>query len=290
MARGVRARHDKEDDVAHVVLGVAAAVGRRIVGQQRDEVVAPITALPCVPQRDEHLQRHEHLRLLALTLRLLGPGREQVVGEPGQHAAVLEREVEQGRQHLAGQFDGDLVDEVEFLADRQFVEDRGGARADHRLELGQGPGGEHRRRRAALRLMSRRIQRNEAGPLLRALRRVASLRRLEQRDAAVFRRRRQARHVALTGHDVVKAGDRPVGAVFTRRRVVDRVLRAQPLEPRPQRVGGEVLDSVRLEVLERRRVGSGPRLIRPRRRHVAHCVPPYPLQRDRISCPGATTP
>ena len=44
--------------------------------------------------------------------------------QPRQVAPLLEGIVEQGGQHLAGELDGDLVDEVEGLADRQLVEDR----------------------------------------------------------------------------------------------------------------------------------------------------------------------
>ncbi len=65
-----------------------------------------------------------------------GPG-EQEVGEPGQDTALLEGEVEEGGQHLAGQLDGDAVDEVEFLVDRQLVEDLAGPLADQRLQLGE---------------------------------------------------------------------------------------------------------------------------------------------------------
>ena len=56
----------------------------------------------------------------------------------GQLAALLEGEVEQGRQHLRGQFDGDAIDPVEGLADRQALEDLHRALPDQRLE--------HRRR------------------------------------------------------------------------------------------------------------------------------------------------
>ena len=68
--------------------------------------------------------------------------------------------------------------------------------------------------------------------------------------------------VALAGDDVGVAGHRPVGPVLAVGRVVHRILGAQPLEPGPQGVRGEVLDRVHLELVQRRRVGLRPRLVR----------------------------
>ena len=58
--------------------------------------------------------------------------------------AIFEREVEQRRQHLRGEFDRDAFDPVERLAVRQTFDHRNRALADQRFERCEIGGADHR--------------------------------------------------------------------------------------------------------------------------------------------------
>ncbi len=114
----------------HVPRGVA-------VRQHRDQVVLRRLVDPLVPELREVLAAllEDHLLLVeALDQAGAGDGGGDV-GPVGQLAAVLEREVEQRRQHLRRQLDRDLVHPVERLAERQLVEDLARPLADGDGEL-----------------------------------------------------------------------------------------------------------------------------------------------------------
>jgi len=255
MAGRVAAGDGQQDDIAEIAFGVVVLAGRRVVRQERDQVSGGrICVLAVVPQANErHDQRHE-CRLQRLGRRDIvassRPG-EDHVRHARQVSPLLERIVEKGGQHLAGEFDGDLVDEVEGFAHRQLVEDCRRALADQRFEPGHPGGREDRRDHPALDVMIRRIEGDEAGPL-------AALGRIGDHDAAAPRVRREHLVVGVHGDDVVEAGHRPVGAVFAVAAVVDRVLAPQPLEPGPVGVAGEQVHVGDVEILQRRRIGLLP--------------------------------
>jgi hypothetical protein len=92
--------------------------------------------------------------------------------------------------------------------------------------------------------------------------------------------------VGLDVHDVVVSGHRPVWTEHAVPGVVNRLLLAQPVEIRPERIGAEQLGIAGVEFTERQRVGAlarglGGRIlgeINGPVHGVSSCVVPLPLQ------------
>jgi len=194
---------------------------------------------------------------------------ENQVAGPGQQAAVLEGKVEEGRQHLAGEFDRDLVDEIEGFAHRQFVEDLGRSLADQRRHGLDAGAGKHRRDDLALGVVLGRVEADEAGGARRLI-------AIENGDSAQLRGRGKDLVIAVDGDNVVEPGHRPIGAEFALGRVVNRILCAQALEPGPMAVGDEMLDIGHLKLIQRHRPRAFARIPGEVDRAVGH-VPPVAL-------------
>ena len=135
-----------------------------------------VEVLPALPQfLEAGLRRLEDVRV-GNRLRRVGPVDELV--------AVLLGHVEERRQHLARELDGDVPDPVELLVDRQAVEDLAGALADQRLHVREPALRELRRDDLALLVVLRRVFHDEHGQVEV---RVAALRRLRGRRAGCRR-------------------------------------------------------------------------------------------------------
>ena len=136
VARRVVAADDQQDHVAQIFLRlhVPRHVGMR---HHRDQIALGLRVDALVPQPGEIGRAFQQL----LALLLLGFDDAAGRGDGGRHvrparelAPLLEREVEQGRQHLRGELDRDAVDPVEGLAARQLVEDLARTLADRAFE------------------------------------------------------------------------------------------------------------------------------------------------------------
>src|SRR5665213_3493097 len=62
--------------------------------------------------------------------------------------------------------------------------------------------------------------------------------------------------VGLDVHDVVVFGDRPIGSEHAVPAVMHRLLRAQPVEIRPERIGAKQLGIAGIELRQRERPGA----------------------------------
>ena len=107
IARRVVAADDQKDDIAQIFAGAHVARGLAM-GQHRDEVGARLGVDPLVPQLHEIAEALAECRFALLfafdQAALVGDGGRNV-GPVGELAPILERKVEQGRQHLAGELD-----------------------------------------------------------------------------------------------------------------------------------------------------------------------------------------
>jgi hypothetical protein len=182
--------------------------GRLAVHQHGHQVLAGVLAaeLPELLEVGHALEEFVDLLLLGLDDAAGSGYRERDVGPPGELAAVLEREVEQGGQHQGGELDRDGVDPVEGLVDGQGFEHTDRALADERLEVAEVAGRRHAANRLALLGVAGRVHRDERlqpGGLGFHLGAPAR----PDRDATL---RRERLPVAVDGTDVVVAGDRPV--------------------------------------------------------------------------------
>ena len=140
-----------------------------------------------------------------------------------QLAPVLEREVEQRRQHLAGELDRDLVDPVEGLAARQAVQRLAHAGADQALEIGEVFGRDDRLHHLALDVMLGRVHGDEH-------RQFELGRPVAQSYAAERRARRERPVVRFDGDNVLVLGHRPERAERAFLAMVHRRLPAQAAE------------------------------------------------------------
>ncbi len=219
------------------------------MGQHGDQVVGRRRLLALVPQV---LEIHRAPHQLAPDL-LVGHGFALITGGEirpvGELAPLLEREVEQGGEHLGGEFDAHPVDPVEGLADRKLVEDLGRALTDQRGHRLQTVSRDDRRDHLALGVVLGRVHGDEH-------RQLEIFRLFVDRDAAL-----RGEHLVMRLYldDVVKAGDRPVGSGLALRAIVDRGLVAQALEERPEGIVGEALVDADVDLVERRGIGLGPR-------------------------------
>ena len=142
----------------------------------------------------------------------------------GQLVPLLEREVEQRRQHLGGQVDRHMLHPVEGFAARQAVQHAAGAFAYGAGQVLQVPRRDDRRNGLALLVVLRRIHGNEAGtPEIH--------RQVAQHDAAHQRVGRKRLLIGIDRHDVAVTGHRPVGAVDAVRAPVHRIFPPQAFEP-----------------------------------------------------------
>ena len=132
IARGVVAADDEQDQVAEKLLPPHIARRGRM-GQHGDQVILRWRIDPFIPQPREIVQAlaqfaQAHLPggHRAVAVRIAGGH----VGPPGQETPVLERKIEQGRQHLRGQFHRHPLHPVELCADGQAIEDAAGTLAN----------------------------------------------------------------------------------------------------------------------------------------------------------------
>ena len=116
VAGGVVAADDQQDQVAEIFLRrhVPRVLAMR---QHRDEVAFRLGVDALVPQPREVAEAFQQLAaplfLAGDDVRIVAAGRD--VRPARQLAAILEREIEQRREHHGGELDRDLVDPVERL-------------------------------------------------------------------------------------------------------------------------------------------------------------------------------
>ena len=163
IARRVVAADDQEDDVAEI-FARAHVPGRLAVREHGYEVGTRLRVDALVPQIHEiaeALAEHRFALLFAFDKAArLRDGRRDI-RPMAQLASVLEREIEQGRQHLCGQFDRDLVNPVEGFAARQGIERRPDAAAHQGFEIGEIAGRDDWLDHLALSLVLRRVHGDE---------------------------------------------------------------------------------------------------------------------------------
>ncbi len=215
---------------------------------------------PLVPQLVEPAEAFEDR--LALVLPALHRAVARHVGDHvrpvRQLAAFFERKVEERGERHRRELLRNEIDPVEFLADRQAVEDLTRTFAHDRRHLRHV--GRRNRRSDGLpaRHMLRLVHGDEPGAAATARSHDFFLlgNRLEvgERDA-VGRGERFV--VRVHGHDVGPARDRPIRSELAFRREMHRVFAAQPLEHRPERVGLESIGAGGIELLERGVVSLG---------------------------------
>ena len=172
------------------------------MGQQRHEVTRRRRIDPLVPELGEGRQAfHQDGELLVIVLhRHVGAGLHGGDVRPiGQLPPLVEGEVEQGGQHLGGQFDRHPIDPVESLAARQFVEDLPGPLTNDRLQSLKVHRRYGRRDRLALRSVLGRIHGNEH--------RQTVLGEVADADPAQVPFGREHLGIGLDRHDVVVLGD-----------------------------------------------------------------------------------
>ena len=241
--------------------------------QHGDEIRTRLGIDPLVPQIHEiaeALAKDRLLLLLAFDKPAHIRDRGRDVRPVAELPPVLEREVEQGRQHLAGELDRDLIHPVEGLAARQAVERVAHAGTDQALEIGEVLGRDDRLHHLALNVMFRRVHGDEHRQF-----EVAGA--LAQRNAAEGRTGREPPMVHFERDDVLVLGHRPIRPKRACPAIVDRRLAPQPAEiglPDVLLIQSRIAD---VELIERhglgeRRVIDG--LGRLHDRCDRHCRPP----------------
>ncbi|WP_343227909.1 hypothetical protein [Sphingopyxis soli] len=162
---------------------------------------------------------------------------------------VLEGEIEQGRQHLGGEFDRNPLDPVEGFANRQLVENSGRPRPDQTLHLRKISRADDRRDHFALMIVLGRIHRDKHR------KRVFGV-VVEDRDAAESDVRGKDGVVGVDGHDVVEFRHRPIGAELAVAAEMDGIFRAQPFEIGPMAVCPPKFGIADVDVFESDRRGA----------------------------------
>ena len=194
--------------------------------EHRDEIGARLGVDALVPQIHEIAEALAKDRLALLLAfdqpALTGDGGRDV-RPVAQLAPVLEREVEQRRQHLAGELDRDLVDPVEGFAARQAVEHGADAPADQALEIGEVVRRDDRLHHLSLNVMLGRVHGDEH-------RQLELGRPVAQGNAAERRAGRELPVVHLDGDDVLVLGHRPERAERAFLAIVHRRLAPQAAE------------------------------------------------------------
>ncbi len=140
----------------------------------------------------------------------------------GKQPSVLKRKVKQGRQHHRSELDGNLINPVELLADRQRIQQRLCAVADQILKVHEARPRDDFVHRFTLWAMFRRVHGDKA--LYEEIAVYISNDIVVDHDAAVVGIGGKLFVVLIHGHDVVVPGHRPersVRAFFT---VVHRLL------------------------------------------------------------------
>ena len=264
---GVVAADDQQEDIP--AIGVAVHVpGRRVVHQHGDQVGRGLGVDLLVPELLEGAEALAHG--LELVLPALHGAVARRVGDDvrpvGQLAAVLEGEVEQGRQGHGGQFLRHQVDPVELLADGQGVEDQAGPLADdgrHALKVGRRHGGADG---LALRAVLRLVHGDEAGAaagprpgqLAQHLLLFGQGHQVRQGDALG---RGEDVVVGVHRHDVLPPGHGPVGPEVALGGEVDGVLAPQAGEDGQDGVLLEPVGATRVQELEGGFVGLADGLV-----------------------------
>ena len=219
------------------------------MGEHRDQIGARLGVDALVPQPHEiaeALAEHLLALLFAFNQPALVGHRGRNVRPVAQLASILEREVEQRRQHLRGEFDRNLVHPVEGFAARESVEHRADAASDQSFEIGEIVWRDDRLHHLALRLVPGRIHGDEhrqlevPGPVA-------------QGDA-VERRKRPV--VDLEGDDVLVLAHRPERPERTFLAIVDRRLPPQAAKIRLPDVLLIELGIADVDLVERHRLGQ----------------------------------
>ena len=256
---------DQQDEVAQVLLR-RHPLGVLAVGHHRDQIAGRRQLDPLVPEPGEVIQALHQLGLASLFGLADSAGHRQAGGDvrpSGQLAPFLEGEIKEGGQHLGRQLDGDLVDPVKLLADRQRIEDRRRPLANDRLQVLQIGRRDYRADGLSLHVVARRIHGDEARPA-----QVGA--RVADGDAAQRRVRRKHLIIGVDGHDVLVAGHRPIGPELAVVAPVHRRLAPQAFEVGPEAVGQEQVRITGVKIFQRHRVGIGPRLVPECARIVGH--------------------
>src|SRR6516165_7055565 len=147
------------------------------------------------------------------------------VGPEHQPMPILERPIEQGREHARGEFDRHLLHPIERPPVWQLVEHVAGALADHPLHALEILRRDDRAHRHAALTVVGFVHLDEAGLLI-------ALHLVFEPDAAELPFRREHLVVDRDLHDVLVAGHRPIRPEFTVGAIMHRVLAAQPFEVR----------------------------------------------------------
>ncbi len=221
--------------------------------QHRDEVWARLSVDALVPQIHEiaeALAKDPFALLFAFDHPALIRNGGRDVRPVAELPPVLEREVEQRRQHLAGELDRHLVHPVEGFAARQAVEQVANARADQAFEIGEILRRDDRLHHLALHVMLGRVHGDEH-------RQFDVERAVAQGYAAERRTGREPPMVYFERNDVLVLGDRPIRPERACRAIVDRRLAPQPAEiglPHVVLIEFGVAD---VELVERHGLGEG---------------------------------
>ena len=223
------------------------------MGQHGDQVIAGRCRHPLIPQAGEvfqALQQDLLAVLVAVDKAHSGNGRGDI-RPVGQFGALLEGEIEQRSQHARGQLDGDLLHPVEGLSHRQVIQYIGGALANNGLEIAQVFRAGHRRHHLALLIVPGAVHGDEHGQ-------GEVLEGVPNGDGGLG-------GVNLVGsvhlHDVLVAGNRPVGGEKAGLAQVHRRLVAQALEPGPLGAAGEQEGVGHIQLFKRQGVGVLPGLL-----------------------------
>jgi hypothetical protein len=243
VARSVVAADDQQGQVAHELDGPHVP-RRRPVGQHGNQIGTGRRIDSLVPQPGEIFQHlaqfgHAHLRIGCVGIGQLIGGDH--VGPMREQPAVLQRKVEEGCEHVGGQFDRDQVHPVECFIAWQAVEYLDGALADQTLPVVEVRRRYDRAHRLALRVVFGRIHRDEHRQLL-----FIAGREVHQCDA-LLRRKNTVAGIHL--HDVPVAGHRPVAvdAGYRAARAVNGILAAKTLEDVARRIVDEPLRIGRIQ-------------------------------------------
>ena len=242
--------------------------------QHGNEIPARLGINALIPQIHEIAEAlGEYLLFLLLAFNqaaLIGNGGRDV-RPVTQLAPVLEREVEQGRQHLAGELDRDLIHPVEGFAARQAIERVTHAGPDQALEIGEIVRRDDRLHHLALHVVLGRVHGDEHGQFEFG-------RPVAQRNAAECRTGREPPMVHFERNDVFVLGDRPIRPDRTVLAIVNRRLAPQPAKiglPDMLLIQSRIAD---VDLIERHGLGERRVIVRLGRLHDGrdrHCRSPF---------------
>ena len=227
------------------------------MGDDRDQIVFRCRFLALFKHRLEDGLAFEQLVLALLPAvdETIARRRRDDVGPACQTAALLQRKIEQRREHQGRQLDRDTIDPVECLANREAIQDILRPLADQRFKLLKILGRDRRAYHLAMNIVTRGIHAEEIRHVEPVLRRRVQGRVIkdETADACV---RRKDLVVRVDGDAVVEAGDRPECAVGALRAVMHRGLIAQALEIRMHGLTNIKIDLADIDLIDRERAGD----------------------------------